>query len=1353
MSARRMSLVVALLVLMSTFCLSFAIIPNNVEATTLYVGGTGPGNYTYIMSAVIAAQPGDTVYVYSGTYYEGLVILKSISLVGEDRNTTIIDLDDTPGLGDVIFVFSDWVNITGFTITNSGSTFDNDAGVHLDYSDNCYIADNNISSNNMFGVYLTESRYNTITNNIVSLNRFEGILFEHSDNNTIANNHIANNTVDDHAEAGIWIYSSSHVNIASNTFYSKSGNSVRIERSDENILFNNTVHSSDGFGFYIRGSDWTTIINNTILDSGSGISLKLASNNTIANNTSSYGGRGVGLSESTHNIVTNNVLSHNGIGIDIQTVTPNTVLSNIVSSNRYGVMFRSSGNLTAINNTITNNTFGIVLDSSFDNKIANNNIFSNDLDGIRLSFSSSNTISNNTLSDNWDNIYLFYSTANTISNNSLLSSLDGIDLSYHSNGNTIVNNMVMYNKYGFYAHLSDSNAIHHNSIVDNLVQAYENGINFWDDGYPSGGNYWSDHDIVDVNSGPDQDLPGSDEINDVAYDIIGGAGRDRYPLVNPVGLSLPRPPTAPRNLRAISGDQKATLVWRIPSSDGGSAITNYWIYRGTSAGSETFLVETGNVLKYVDTGLVNGQAYYYLVSAVNAQGGGGTSNEAMAIPVSGPAQGDPPHIVVDKSADPNTVWLEGTAHFPQETTVTLDVAGAGSPLSWPMPQDIVFVIDTSGSMGAHDPENLRLTAPKAYLDLMKPPDRAATVWFEGYGYLTNGTHLTSEYDRVKADIDSIPPPGGGTDSSAGLRLGIDELIGYGHPDHTRAVILLTDGHDRSGLTISEAYRAANMGVTVYVMGLNPASPEDIAFLQQITSISGGVYYPAPTPDALADIYFRSSQGQKILDVAGTKIEDSIEPNPMIRDVLPPFIHYVPGSFRDQNSIPCPPELITANPDGSTVLDWDLEKIIINQSWVVRYEVTSSLGGYVPVGVYPLSRVNYTKWDYSPESLPFPDVHIFVLDPGAVPQPLDPPFLRAETNQKDIILNWTSSGPNTSYYLIYRATDQREFDFSNPIYNTSQDPEPLRMNWTDVGAAGENSSREYYYVVRALNNIGTKSGTSNTVGKWTREFVRGVNAFSPPLEPFENRNISWYAIDIPNLNYIRWANSTGHWVTHIPGTGEGVNDKPLEMGEGYEVFLTSNTTYTFMGSPASMIRFQEGLGDSVSYRKSLSAQIEGSDINLSWEAVDGASVYLIFRSEKRDGFHNLSLSPIAITNETHWRDAGIIGNQESEHYYMVIPVGSQGELGSSTYSIGVFTLGYYPGSDTFALPLKPTEVRSIDWYCDNIPRVVGIVHLMKGYWRLHAREMPEGVYDTIAIQGEGYQILIHGLPARYIFVGY
>ncbi|MCK5291409.1 MAG: hypothetical protein KAR39_05295 [Thermoplasmata archaeon] len=372
-----------------------------------------------------------------------------------------------------------------------------------------------------------------------------------------------------------------------------------------------------------------------------------------------------------------------------------------------------------------------------------------------------------------------------------------------------------------------------------------------------------------------------------------------------------------------------------------------------------------------------------------------------------------------------------------------------------------------------------------------------------------------------------------------------------------------------------------------------------------------------------------------------------------------------------------------------------------------------------------------------------------------PEILPPENLRTSAVGNDVRLDWEPpiDISNVSHYLIYRAQDQREFDFLTPIYNTSNDPTQTRTNWTDVGAASSGSPTEYYYTVRTVSTDGRRSITSNTAGKWTKAFSLGLNTFSLPLEPFEGQNVSDLAVGIPNVNLIRWMDSNGHWVTHYPAMGPGINDAPARMGEGYEISLSSLVTYTFVGWPASMIRFQEGLGDSVIFRKSLSASIEGNDVNLSWIAPVGADRYLVFRSDKRDGLHDLSLSPIANTTGTYWRDTGIIGNQKSVHYYMVIPLDSATGMGSSTYSVGVTTVVYKGGSDTFALPLRPMENHTLDWYSDAISDVAGMAHMIFELWKYHAKEMPQGVYDVDVLQGEGHQISIDGPSSKFTFVGY
>ena len=112
------------------------------------------------------------------------------------------------------------------------------------------------------------------------------------------------------------------------------------------------------------------------------------------------------------------------------------------------------------------------------------------------------------------------------------------------------------------------------------------------------------------------------------------------------------PPGASTALTARAGDAQVSLTWNAPNFDGGSQVSSYTIYRGTSPGSESFL--TGSTTtSFVDASALNGTTYYYKVSATNANGEGPLSNEANATPIAAvtPAALPPPLDSFDRPAE------------------------------------------------------------------------------------------------------------------------------------------------------------------------------------------------------------------------------------------------------------------------------------------------------------------------------------------------------------------------------------------------------------------------------------------------------------------------------------------------------------------------------------------------------------------------------------------------------------------------------------------------------------------------------------------------------------------------------
>jgi len=96
-------------------------------------------------------------------------------------------------------------------------------------------------------------------------------------------------------------------------------------------------------------------------------------------------------------------------------------------------------------------------------------------------------------------------------------------------------------------------------------------------------------------------------------------------------------PAAPTNLSATAGNQQATLIW---TASGGA--TSYNVKRGTASGGPYTTVGSPAGTTYADTSLTNATAYYYVVTAVNAAGESGNSNQATATPAAAPTAPAPP---------------------------------------------------------------------------------------------------------------------------------------------------------------------------------------------------------------------------------------------------------------------------------------------------------------------------------------------------------------------------------------------------------------------------------------------------------------------------------------------------------------------------------------------------------------------------------------------------------------------------------------------------------------------------------------------------------------------------------------
>ncbi len=229
----------------------------------------------FLQKLIDDASEGDIINIPSGTYYENIVIDKSISLVGKSKSNTIINGNNN---GSVVNITADEVTLTGFTIQNSEMVYTK-AGIYVSSSYN-KIYDNIIADHNYNGIYLKKSSNNDISNNIFS-NNTRGIYIVDGSNN----NFVFGNSVQDNNE-GIHLERSSDNKIKNNHLLSNNNYGIyAVSSSNDNIIFDNTVTGND-CGIHIQHSNINTVTKNTINNNNKGLLYCCNSkNNDVYNNS------------------------------------------------------------------------------------------------------------------------------------------------------------------------------------------------------------------------------------------------------------------------------------------------------------------------------------------------------------------------------------------------------------------------------------------------------------------------------------------------------------------------------------------------------------------------------------------------------------------------------------------------------------------------------------------------------------------------------------------------------------------------------------------------------------------------------------------------------------------------------------------------------------------------------------------------------------------------------------------------------------------------------------------------------------------------------------------------------------
>jgi parallel beta-helix repeat protein len=415
---------------------------------------TVPDDCPTIQAAINAASDGDAVFVRNGTYNVSTITIdKSISLLGENKDTTIIDGSNSGG-GNTVTVEADNVRIGGFTIRNC-----RDRPIWMDGYVNITIFEN-VFTGNVEGIRILHSSGNVVRDNLMK----DGIPGGGVSLNWVFNSVVCRN-----------IIQNTNIGVGGNfwncTFYE---NTIRDNRAGwaswgisdnfhdcvffhNNLIdngrqvYNTNPNSSMWDDGYPSGGNYWSDYNGTDLCSGA-YQNETGSDNIgdspyviDANNTDNFplmnpyvpfenqtiyiradgnvdpSGSPIlrqgNLYTLMDNITSNTdgiIIERNGITLDIGGCTIQG------EGNGTGIQLSAVTNVTVQNAKVNGFQYGICLDHSWSAVITGNNITENGVRGLVLEYSGSNALRLNNVSSNGEGITIIESLDNSLTGNTLL---------------------------------------------------------------------------------------------------------------------------------------------------------------------------------------------------------------------------------------------------------------------------------------------------------------------------------------------------------------------------------------------------------------------------------------------------------------------------------------------------------------------------------------------------------------------------------------------------------------------------------------------------------------------------------------------------------------------------------------------------------------------------------------------------------------------------------------------------------------------------------------------------------------------------------------------------------------------
>jgi len=188
----------------------------------------------------------------------------------------------------------------------------------------------------------------------------------------------------------------------------------------------------------------------------------------------------------------------------------------------------------------------------------------------------------------------------------------------------------------------------------------------------------------------------------------------------------------------------------------------------------------------------------------------------------------------------------------EDGATSIEVEGIASAIGGVRYLDIMFVMDTSGSLRSSDPQDYRSLGAIGLVESLSPKSdiKIGVVSFDNKSDLAQP--MTSSREHVINTL-KLLPRSGSTNLAAGIETAVAELERKGRPGSSRVIMLFTDGMSNKNKAYDAAVEATKKGITIQTLMLG-SSNQGTKILDTIAWATGGSFLPVSDPEMLPEAF-------------------------------------------------------------------------------------------------------------------------------------------------------------------------------------------------------------------------------------------------------------------------------------------------------------------------------------------------------------------------------------------------------------------------------------------------------------------------------------------------------------------